>query len=223
MAESSDPLLLTKRAEKLSKPGAASGVPGVLMITRAKVRWQPNDPSSGEATAVLEVDKITSELRFSSHWALHVAYLHFSWPAFPRPACLPACLPACPPARNPAGKQQIAGKPLLRLVTPQLALGLCFESEEDKGEVLNLLAQLKPPQPQQPKQPQGTGAGVGIGVPSEARRKELFARDGDLEILYGQLVIAGILSEQVFLCRGCVCCGGQDASHMKDARRPLHH
>ena len=57
MAESSDPLLLTKRA---TKGAGASAVPGVCMISRSRVRWQPNAPEAAQALTIL-LECITSE------------------------------------------------------------------------------------------------------------------------------------------------------------------
>lgn len=57
MAESSDPVLLTKRA---SKGAGAAAVEGVCIISKSKVKWQPNDPSQAQSV-VMELSSITSE------------------------------------------------------------------------------------------------------------------------------------------------------------------
>lgn len=57
MADSSDPTLFTSRAQKGM---GASAVDGVCMITKSKVKWQPNDPSKGQP-AIIDIGAITSE------------------------------------------------------------------------------------------------------------------------------------------------------------------
>ncbi len=63
MADSSDPCLFTKRAQRGT---GSSAVDGVCMISKAKVRWQPNDPSKGQP-ALIDITAITSE------WGRHSA------------------------------------------------------------------------------------------------------------------------------------------------------
>ena len=63
-------------------------------------------------------------------------------------------------------------------------LGLAFETESDKQDVLDLLKQ---------RQSSHTEAG-----PKSAERSRLFAANKDLEILYNQLVVTGILTEAEF-------------------------
>ena len=53
----SDPCLFTKRAKRGT---GSSAVDGVVMITRSKVQWQPNDPSKAQPS-VIELGAITSE------------------------------------------------------------------------------------------------------------------------------------------------------------------
>ncbi|PSC72434.1 putative RNA polymerase II transcription factor B subunit 1-1 [Micractinium conductrix] len=55
MAESSDPVLFTRRAQRGT---GAAAVDGVCMVSRSRVRWQPNDPSKGQP-ATLDVAAIT--------------------------------------------------------------------------------------------------------------------------------------------------------------------
>ena len=63
-------------------------------------------------------------------------------------------------------------------------LGLAFDTENDKLDVLELLKQ---------RQPSSDSAG-----PKAAERQALFASNKDLQILYNQLVPSGILSEEEF-------------------------
>lgn len=78
----------------------------------------------------------------------------------------------------------MSGKPFLRILSDGPPLGLAFETENDKQDVLDLL-----------KQRQGPHADVG---PKSAERSQIFAANKDLEILYNQLVVTGILSESEF-------------------------
>jgi hypothetical protein len=55
--EAGDPCLFTKRAQRGT---GSSAVDGVCMITKSKVKWQPNDPSQGQP-AVIDISAITSE------------------------------------------------------------------------------------------------------------------------------------------------------------------
>lgn len=74
-------------------------------------------------------------------------------------------------------------------------MGLSFSSETDKNEVLEYLKQLKPAGnglAQKATEPRAAG------VPTEAEKRQIFAIDKDLEILYGQLVTSGVLSESDF-------------------------
>jgi hypothetical protein len=83
-------------------------------------------------------------------------------------------------------QQQVKGKPFLRIVaTSGKALGLGFHSEEDRDEVLELLKQRK-------------GAGEPSGSLGSAERRALFEANKDLEALYNQLVVTGILTEAEF-------------------------
>lgn len=86
-------------------------------------------------------------------------------------------------------QQQVKNKPFLRIVSTAVsggkALGLGFQSEEDRDEVLELLKQRK-----------GPGADVG-----GAERRAVFAENKDLEALYNQLVPTGILTEIEFWSR----------------------
>jgi hypothetical protein len=59
MAESSDPLLLSKAAQKLVK--GSDGIHGTLQITNSKVKWKPNDRNAGKAV-IIEIASITSTL-----------------------------------------------------------------------------------------------------------------------------------------------------------------
>jgi hypothetical protein len=63
MAGASDPLLLTKAAAKLVK--GAEGVPGTLLLSQARVRWQPANAAAaaapGGAPASLELAAITRQ------------------------------------------------------------------------------------------------------------------------------------------------------------------
>ena len=83
-------------------------------------------------------------------------------------------------------QQQVKGKPFLRIVaTSGKALGLGFHSEEDRDEVLELLKQRK-------------GVGEASGGMGSAERRALFEANKDLEALYNQLVVTGILTEAEF-------------------------
>lgn len=57
MAEASDPVLLTKRC---SKGAGAAAVPGVLTLSRLRLRWQPNDPIQS-LQLMVEMAAVTSE------------------------------------------------------------------------------------------------------------------------------------------------------------------
>jgi hypothetical protein len=59
MAESSDPLLLTKSARKLFK--GTEGVPGVLLVSRSKVRWMPDEGTDAKPATLL-ISSITRTL-----------------------------------------------------------------------------------------------------------------------------------------------------------------
>ena len=59
MAESSDPLLLTKPAQKLVKGG--DGIAGTLQITNSKVKWKPNDRDTAKPV-IIEIASITSKI-----------------------------------------------------------------------------------------------------------------------------------------------------------------
>ena len=52
-----DVCLFTKRA---TKGTGASAVPGVCMITKSKVKWEPSDPSRAQPV-VLDINAITRE------------------------------------------------------------------------------------------------------------------------------------------------------------------
>ncbi|KAH7623291.1 hypothetical protein Ndes2526B_g01715 [Nannochloris sp. 'desiccata'] len=151
MAESSDPLLLSKAAQKLVK--GSDGIDGTLQITNSKVKWKPNDNNAAKAV-IIEIASITKQ-------------------------------------------QQAPGKPFLRILSSTEPLGLAFASEADKDEVLEFMKQLKQGQP-------GGGTAStsqsqpGAGIPTDAQKKQLFTADKDLEALYGQLVICGILTESDF-------------------------
>lgn len=58
MTESSDPLLLSKKASKLVKGG--EGLPGTLLITQSKVKWNPDDKTAAKGV-VIEISSITSK------------------------------------------------------------------------------------------------------------------------------------------------------------------
>lgn len=81
-------------------------------------------------------------------------------------------------------QQQVSGKPFLRILSDGPPLGLAFETENDKNDVLELLKQRQYPQPE--------------SGPKSDERRDIFAANKDLEILYNQLVVAGILSENEF-------------------------
>lgn len=174
MADQSDPLLLTKKASKLVK-GQPSGIPGVVTISRGFVKWGPDDPSQAQKVAI-EILKITSR----SQCLLCVSTLHLIYELF-------------------AERQQVAGKPYLRLLAIcSEPLGLSFSTESDRNEVLDLLNQLFSGISQSTSTPPGIGSLTGGIIPSEDQRQRLFRQVADLEILYGQLVKGGILSEEDF-------------------------
>ena len=54
----SDPVLFTRRC---TRGTGASAAEGVCLLTKSKVRWQPNDPSKAQP-AVIDIAAITSEL-----------------------------------------------------------------------------------------------------------------------------------------------------------------
>jgi len=58
MAESSDSLLLSKKASKLNK--GSDGLPGTLLITESKLKWQPDDRGAAKPV-VIEIASITSK------------------------------------------------------------------------------------------------------------------------------------------------------------------
>ena len=58
MAEASDPLLLSKSAQKLI--AKSDGIPGTVQITNSKVRWKANDASAAKSVAI-DISSITSE------------------------------------------------------------------------------------------------------------------------------------------------------------------
>ena len=91
-------------------------------------------------------------------------------------------------------QQQAPGKPFLRILSSVEPLGLSFANEADKNEILELLKQVKPATGPGKE----TGGARAAGIPSEAQKRQLFASDKDLEVLYGQLVTSGILSETDF-------------------------
>lgn len=68
MAESSDPLLLSKAAQKLVK--GSDGIDGTLQITNSKVKWKPNDNNAAKAV-IIEIASITSKLL---GWILQLLY-----------------------------------------------------------------------------------------------------------------------------------------------------
>lgn len=57
MAESGDAVLFSRRAQKGT---GANAVDGVVMISKAKVRWEPSDPSKAQP-AVVDISAIISE------------------------------------------------------------------------------------------------------------------------------------------------------------------
>lgn len=83
-----------------------------------------------------------------------------------------------------AEQQQVSGKPFLRILSNAPPLGLAFKTEADKNDVLELLKQKQSPQSQE--------------GPGSVERNELFAANKDLEMLYNQLVVTGILRESEF-------------------------
>lgn len=91
-----------------------------------------------------------------------------------------------------AGQQQAPGKPLLRILSSAEPLGLSFLSEADKSEVLEFMKQLTP------AGPSAAAASTAPGLPTAAQKRDLFANDKDLEALYNQLVVSGILAEADF-------------------------
>ena len=94
-------------------------------------------------------------------------------------------------------QQQVKGKPFLRIVaTSGKALGLGFNSEDDRNEVLELLKQRK-------------GAGEAAGGLGSAERRALLKGNRDLEALYNQLVVTGILTEGEFWSKHGGTNGGQ--------------
>lgn len=89
-----------------------------------------------------------------------------------------------------AEQQQVNGKPFLRIISDGPPLGLKFDSESDKVDVLELLKQI---------QPKGGNGGSGkIGVPDAREQQMLFAANKDLKVVYNQLVPTGVLSESEF-------------------------
>lgn len=86
-----------------------------------------------------------------------------------------------------AEKQQVTGKPFLRILSDAAPLGLAFQSEKDKDEVLDLL-----------KPRESVKGDVSSLVPSPAERNALFASDKDLKAVYNQLVPTGMLTEAEF-------------------------
>jgi transcription initiation factor TFIIH subunit 1 len=104
----------------------------------------------------------------------------------------PAAPPPSPsPPAAAAGQQQAPGKPFLRILSAAEPLGLAFRSDDDRNEVLELLKQLTP-------SPAAAPGAPAPGVPTPPQRQQLFAADPDLETLYGQLVVSGILPEADF-------------------------
>jgi len=95
------------------------------------------------------------------------------------------------------GQQQAPGKPFLRILSASESLGLSFDSEYARDEILEFLKQLRPPA----ATAGGSGSKAGrpaAGVPSEAQRRQIFASDKDQEALYHQLVTSGILTDVEF-------------------------
>ena len=151
MAESSDPVLFTRRAQRGT---GAAAVDGVCMVSRSRVRWQPNDPSKGQP-ATLDVAAITREQAHmkqdcvpccaveesSTDQPAHHLPLLAGWRAQRTPLCLvpPWLCSAC------GGTQQAPGKPFIKLDAASGALVLGFESVADRDEAVDLLKQLKPP------------------------------------------------------------------------------
>jgi hypothetical protein len=58
MAESSDPLLLSKAAQKLVK--GSDGIDGTFQITNSKIKWKPNDRNAAKMITI-EIASITSK------------------------------------------------------------------------------------------------------------------------------------------------------------------
>jgi hypothetical protein len=114
--------------------------------------------------------------------------------------------PPFPPVPPFTGQQKISGRPFLRLVAPGASLQLAFESESDRDEAIDLLRQLSPPDRRQQQQKAAgvattaaaAAAASGMQLPTPEQRKTLFSSDPDLEILYGQLVVSGVLTEAEF-------------------------
>ncbi len=91
MAESSDPLLLSKPASKLVKGGGSEGVHGTFSIYQSKVKWKPLD-SSAAKIVIIDIASITSK----RHSLLHTC-------SIPSP-CRPAAPPAQSSSRPPASR-----------------------------------------------------------------------------------------------------------------------
>lgn len=70
MGESSDPLLLSKKAQKLIK--GSEGVPGTLLITKTKIKWHADDPNSSQPIAI----QISSITRTHSHIYILPVYMN---------------------------------------------------------------------------------------------------------------------------------------------------
>jgi transcription initiation factor TFIIH subunit 1 len=100
---------------------------------------------------------------------------------------LTSAMPRLPaPAPVETAEQQQAPRKLRVVVTAADALSLSFSCDEDRDQVIDLLKQLKP------------AAAGAAGGPTPQQRQQLFASNRDLETMYSQLVVSGILTEADF-------------------------
>ena len=209
MAESSDPVIFTKKAQRGT---GANAVDGVCMISRTKVKWEPSDPSKAQPT-VIEISSITSKQPCASGIAAAAAAaaaaaILAACRLVPRCVLLQppsqgpvACMrPPCPSPRPapPAGTQQAPGKPFIKLETAAGPLILAFQQVADRDDAVELLRQAKPA-----AAPKAAAAAAGSGgekllLPTPQQAAALFRADNDLESVYKSLVVAGILGEQEF-------------------------